>query len=75
MQLVSTFDSQLYGLRSYSYMLQSPELNNPNAYEGWDFAGSEGAKRWDSYDPDDKSFWYNVNTTMVWHTNTYIVGQ
>jgi len=61
-------------LHSYSYFFKSDDLVNTTIYNGWDFSGPVGAKYWDSPRPEDNSFWYSKNTTLLWYTEKYKLG-
>lgn len=74
-QIISTFDPQLNGLKSYSYFMKSDDLVNPDKYYGWNFTGPLGAKAWDSPDPKDNAFWYAKNTTLLWYTELWKLGE
>lgn len=67
-QLISNYDTSLNGLKSFSIFFKSDDLVNPNLYQNWTFQGEKGAKDWDSPLPEDKSFWYAKNTTLLFYT-------
>ena len=70
---MSKFSSELNDIESYSYFLQSNQMKNKTRYNNWNFTGD--ARAWDDDDPKFDSFWYSINTTLLWHTETYKIGR
>ena len=59
-------------MRSYSYFFQNINLNDSSYYNDWDF--SKNKSLWDDPDPEVKAFWYSKDTTFLWKTVTYTIG-
>ena len=50
-------------------MFHNVDLESPERYGGWNWTMEE----WDS--PTAGSFWYNPNSTLLFGTNTYTIGE
>lgn len=68
-QLVMEYDESLTGLRTYTYALHTKEAANLTKYNNWNFTTS---RIWDSV---EEGFWFAANTTILWNSVVYTVGQ
>lgn len=48
-------------------------MRDQSKYNGWNFTIDK--RKWDDEDPTVDSFWYSINTTLLWHTETYKIGE
>lgn len=74
--LIKFKEKDIYGQRAYSKLFHSAERNNTLKYNNWNF--TTGAV-WDSNvknkDGQYTSFWYSINTTFLFETETFLVGK
>ena len=63
-----TYADELKGLRNYIYLFHNMERRQDH-YNNWNFTESIS---WDGNGTD--SMWYNLNTTLLANTETYIIG-
>lgn len=68
--LVSELGEELKGLKSYNYLFHTKDINNFTKFNNWNFSSS---LHWDS--EDHPSFWYDQNTTILFMTENYKVGE
>ena len=67
-QIYNDFDEELHGLSHFSYMFHTKDSHNSTIYSGWNFTVEE----WDS--PQQKSFWYDTNSTLLYGTDEFKIG-
>lgn len=69
-QIFSEFDDDLHGLSFMSFLFHTVDSANFTKFNGFNFTSTD---IWDS--PWSESFWYSSNTTMLYSTSTYVLGQ
>jgi hypothetical protein len=70
MQVFQTFDKELEGLKTYTALFHTKAGKDFEKWNNWNFT-SPGI--WDG--DKDANFWYSPNTTMLYLTVPYILGQ
>lgn len=68
-RITAYFEPELNGLTSYSVGFHSSERNETEKYAGWNFTDHQ---LWDSR---DNGFWYSHETTVLYETVEYIIGE
>ena len=69
-QIFSDFDEEHEGLSFMSFLFHTKDSANFTKYNGFNFTDTA---TWDS--PWADSFWYSSNTTMLYSTQTYVLGE
>lgn len=64
------FDQEIYGLKSYAYTFHRSDGTDFEKYNGFNFTSPS---IWDATNQD--SFWYNWNTTILFYTDHWRIGQ
>lgn len=65
-------ETKLNGLKTYAYGFTSDDLESGinERFNYWNFTNN---RMWDSITTE--SFWYNVNTSIIYKTVPFVIGQ